>query len=386
MLKKIILSLLSGLGILIITWFYQNYDYTLNLEDGFFKKLWKFKTFANDPQRKSSFVFINTGKDPAIVEDTIDYGTVVVSDREKIYQFLHNINSSPGKPLFTVLDIQFYYPYSINNSIDTLMQAELNKNNKTLIAAVKNSDGEYILPLYHSLYGYSDYRTFGSGFNKFRILKYDSMPSIPIVIHEQVDSAVYKNKLLYTTCNNKLSFSAIWPNYYLNDRDVKTNKKVEFARYFNLGEILFDMEANPDAYQYYFNDKIILLGNFETDTHSTPVGKMSGPVLLANIYLTLLNKQHIVSWGFLLTVLAVFSGLSYVAWFKRMPELKFKFKFIFSSYISQFIRSYVSYFGCMFFLSLLCLFAFNVQVALFLPALIFSGIEYLRQKKYRTQN
>jgi hypothetical protein len=39
----------------------------------------------------------------------------------------------------------------------------------------------------------------------------------------------------------------------------------------------------------------------------------------------------------------------------------------------------------MFVLSFLVLFIFNNQVALFLPSLIFTGIEYVRQKKWKTK-
>ena len=153
----------------------------------------------------------------------------------------------------------------------------------------------------------------------------------------------------------------------------------------NIGEMLFDMEANPGNYADFFKDRVVIIGNFEEDMHATPVGKMSGPVLLANIYLSLLNRQHEVSLGFFLTLLVVFSGISYVALYKGIPEIKFNFKFLFSSYVVKFIRGYVSYFGCMFLLSILVLIIFNVQVALFLPSFIFTGMEYIRQKKYKKE-
>ena len=159
---------------------------------------------------------------------------------------------------------------------------------------------------------------------------------------------------------------------------------MQFAQYYNLGELLLDLEANPNNMSKYFQGKILFIGNFEGDTHATPVGKISGPVMLANIYLSLLNREHVISYGFLIALFIVFSALSYMAWFKKMPEIKLNFNFLFSSYLSKFVKGYVSYFGCMFFLSVICILYFNVQVALFLPSFIFAGIEYFRQKKYRS--
>jgi len=387
MVKKIIFSLFLGLVILIVTWFYQNYDYSFSVEDGFFKKMafWKYKVLNVKPERYKEFVFVNTSKDPAIVADTLEYGNVVVSDREMISKFVTGINNLPGKPAFTVLDIQFYYPFTPNPEVDSVMQVELNKNPNIVFPVVKNEENEYFFPKYKGLYGYSDYRTFGAGFNKFRLQKSATIPSIPVVLHQKVDGAVYEDHFYYTKCNGRLSLSAIWPTYFLRDTNVVSNRN-KISRYFNIGEIVLDMQANPDNYQNYFKDKIVIVGNFESDIHPTAVGKMSGPMLIANMYLSLVNNQHLVNIWFFLVAWLAFSGLSYVSFYKKMPELKLNLKFMFSSYLTKFVKSYFSYVGFMFFLSMICLFVFNVQMALFLPAFIFSGIEYWRQKRKKKEH
>jgi hypothetical protein len=402
MARKILLSVLCGVVILIITWIYQNYDFSFKVEDGFLKKVFlvKDKIYSPAPKYKADFVFINTGKDLALVEDTTDYGNVAVSDREKIFHFINHINTLNQKPAFTVIDIQFYYPYTVNPRIDTLLETKLRMNESVMIPIIKDENDQYKKPLYSVRYAYSHYRTFGTNFNKFRILNHEAIPSIPIALHEEVNNSVYRDHFFYATCNGRLCLSSIWPSYYLKNADIKGVRaqtdlqsigkneianpkpgKIE-AEYYNVGEILLDLEANPDNYKDFFRNKIVIIGNFEGDMHSTPLGKMSGPVLLANIYLSLLNEQHIISIGFIILVLVAFSALSYVALFKKMPELKLNFKFFFSSFIVKFIRGYISYFGCMFLLSVIALIAFNVQVALFLPSFIFTGIEYVRQKKY----
>jgi amino acid transporter len=124
----------------------------------------------------------------------------------------------------------------------------------------------------------------------------------------------------------------------------------------------------------------VIIGNFQEDIHTTAVGKMSGPIILANIYLSLLNNQHIISFGFLFTLLLAFSALSYLALFSKMPKLKMNEKIV-PSYLSKLIRKYLTYFGCMFLLSLICFFLFQVQVALFLPSFIFAEIETRHKTK-----
>ena len=406
MAKKIIISLLSGLIILAITWKYQNYDFSLSVEDSFMKKMFLLKEniYATPSKAKADFVFINTGKDLALVEDTLqEYGQVVVSDREKIYRFLAHLNTLPVKPLFSVIDIQFYFPYTKDLRVDSLLMNELAKNDKLLIPILK-IDGEYYKnPLYKTRYAYSNYRTFGPTFNKFRIMNEEEIASIPLILHQSINNAVYKDGFFFPTCNGRLCLSALWPNYYLKNDDItglnyhanvqeikkdippRRQENVS-AQYYNLGEILLDLDTDKEKYASFFAGKIIIMGNFDADIHLTPVGKMAGPILLANIYLSLLNGQHIISSWLLIVLMLAFSALSYVAWFSKIPELKFNFKFLFSSYLEKFIRGYISYFGCMFFLSILVLLFFNVQVALFLPSFIFTGIEYIRKKKYKSKS
>ena len=401
--KKILASIFCAVIILIVTWKYQNYDYTLVLEDSFFKKIFfvKDKLYSPPPKVKASLVFINTGKDLALAEDTIEYGNVAISDREKIYRFLHFINSVKQRPAFTVLDIQFYYPFTPDIRIDSMMQAEIKRNPDIILPLVKNSEGRYWKPLYDAQYGYSDYRTFSATFNKFRIMNQENIRSIPILLHEKVNGVRYSDHFFYPTCNDSLCLSAIWPSYFIKDEDLVKSTAVDdmqsiqvknvarpgkeqlSLQYYNMGELLFDIEASPENYASAFNNKIVIVGNFNEDVHVTPVGKMTGPVLLANIYLSLLNRQHVMNKWLIVILLVSMSALSYIALFKNMPEVKFKFKFLFSSYLSNFLKTYISYLGAMLLLSLITLIFFNVQMALFLPSLMFSGIEYIKNKKYK---
>ncbi len=381
--KKIILSSSIGLLILLITLFYQRSFFSFSVEDGFFKKFsyWKYHVIGADPKVKANFLFINTGKDLALVEDTTEYGNVVISNREKIYELLKIINQHKNIVRYVVLDIQFYYPYSINTSIDTLLQQEINKNDHLLIPIIKGSSGSYKRPLYKAQYAYSGYTTYGMGFNKFEIWDHGDVHSIPVTLHEKLNNASYKDRLLNTNCNGHLCFTAIWPSFYLTDKQVKENAST-LTQSYNLGELMILLEANPADFEKVLKDRIVIIGNFADDNHFTPVGVMSGPVLLANIYLSLLNNEHMVSYLFLFILWISFSILTYMAWYNKMPEFKFKFKFVFSPDLIKFISGYLSYFGSMFFLSLVALIFFNMHVALFLPSFIFAGIEYFRQKKY----
>lgn len=388
--RKVVLSLLSGLVILAFTWIYQNSDFSRSIEDGFFKNVslfWKHKIFPN-PKHGADFIFINTGKDLQLVEDTAEWGNITVSDRAKIYQLTQWINNAVHKPVFTVLDIQFYYPYSIDPQTDSLLAGALNKN-KELVIPVVNEKGAYKKPLYDAPYASSEYRTFASGFNKFKIVSQNGLWSIPVQMDRQINGSVYKERRFVTTCNGKLCLAAVWPGYYLTNDAVMTPENVTdpkdikgkdevvskiSAQYYNIGEILLSLESTPANTSDLFKNKVVIIGNFQEDVHTTPVGKMSGPVLLSNIYLSLLNKQHIVSPIFLILLFIAFSALSYIAWFDKMPKVKLSEE-VYPTFFVKLVRKYITYFGCMFLLSVLSVFLFYTPVALFVPAVVFAEIE-----------
>jgi hypothetical protein len=224
-------------------------------------------------------------------------------------------------------------------------------------------------------------------------------------MHQVINGAKYKDRKFYATCNGKLCFSAIWPTYYFRQQDVKSietktklsdiKTKIDSntnisVQYYTLGELLFGMEANPDEYKNLFQNKIVIAGNFLYDTHSTNVGTMSGPVLLANIYLSLLNKQHIVNIIFILSLILAFTALSYIAWFKKLPQIKFNNRFINSNFITkylftEFVIKYIqlifTYSGLLWIMSLLAIWIYNTPIPLLFPLLILIWINTIKEKR-----
>jgi hypothetical protein len=118
----------------------------------------------------------------------------------------------------------------------------------------------------------------------------------------------------------------------------------------------------------------------------TPVGPMSGTLVLANIYLTLLKGHHIVSFIWLALILIVYTLLSYCAWFKKIPRINWGFRFVFADQVSAFLSGYISYTGIMLLVSILSFWLFNIFVNILFPALIFCCIDYFVNKKYRPSN
>ena len=377
--RKVFISIVSGIVIFIITWVYINQYYTLGLEDALFKKITTLrqKILNTKPPKSKEFIFINTAKDLSLVDDTAAYGNIAISDRSKIVAFLRAINHASSKPIITLLDLQFYYPFSTDPSIDDSLQMEVNQL-KDVMVSVLYKDHQIDTPLVRTNYGISDYITYGSSLNKFR-LYYDGIkaPSIPSLLYEKVDKALFTGNRYMTFCNGKLCFNYLWPTYYYDQENIKKDAPI-----YNIGSILLSIKNDSNRINEFIKNKIICIGNFTDDIVATPRGKIPGTIILADIYLTLLNNKHMVPYSWMAFLVVSFSFLSYISIYKKIPEIKLKFGFLFSKHLANFISNYISYVGTLMLISLLSFFLFEINISLFLPAFIFSGIEYFVQKKY----
>ena len=376
---KVLVSIASGILVFLISWFYLNQYYTLGLEDALFKKITilRHKILKGKPRISKDFIFINTAKDLSIVEDTASYGDVVVSNRGKIVQLLRAINSATEKPIITLIDLQFYYPYSIDPGMDDSLQNEIT-GLRNVMLSVLYKNNQIDTPLVKTNYGICDYVTYGSGINKFRLYYSDiHTPSIPCLLNERLDSQHYTGNRFATFCSGQLCFNYLWPTYYYDQENISKE-----APSYNIGSILLSLRNDSNRINEFIKDKVIFIGNFTDDIVSTPRGKIPGSIILANIYLSLLNKKHIVPYTWIFFLVISFSLLSYISIYNKMPRLNLKFGFLFSRHLANFISNYVSYWGILLLISIISFFLFEINISLFLPAFIFSGIEYFVQKKY----
>jgi len=401
--KKIAVSSFCGVVVFLFSWVYLNSYYTLSVEDSLFnyEMFLKNKVFNNQPQINRQFVFISTGKDLTLVNDTAGTGNVAISDRYKLFKLLQAINQSTAKPKFILFDLQFYYPYTstVDNKLDSIikknnlpgvipdktiddsLQAEIKRNDKTAISVLLNN-GAVDTPLYKASYGIAEYRTYGTALNKFR-LNYDDLGamSAPVLLHTKIDGAMYKGGRYATFCNNKLVFNYIWPNCYYDLNGITNNTACQLYHIGNLQSL----SSSAAALKAVFDDKIVLIGNFEEDVHDTAYGKIPGTIILANIYLNLLNGNHYVTLWWVIFLITSFSVLSYVSIYNKLPDIKSRLSFGVTSHIISFLGDYISYITVLALLSLISVLIFNINVSLFIPAFIFSGIDFISQQKQPKQ-
>ncbi|MES2328290.1 MAG: CHASE2 domain-containing protein [Bacteroidota bacterium] len=376
--NRVLYCFISGLVFCLISWVYLNSFYTFSVEDSFFQKtaFVKFKLGNTDLPEANKMIFINTGKDVVLVNDTA-WGQIAISDRLQVAKLLKYINRKDIHPQYTVLDLQFFLPNSFDLSTDSLLQAVIKENKNLSIPILLDENNRCKYPLYKGDYSISDYVTYGSNITKFR-LNYANLGyvSTPLKIYMNVNKGKWNDHTLFWTEKSHLAMNYIWPFYYLDEKRVK-------EKTYNIGELLYQFEFDTTSIKKYLDGKLIFIGNFDQDQHATPVGKMPGTLVLANLYLNLVVGQHIISYYWIGFMFLCFSILSFFTWYFELPAIRFRYRFIFSHHFSAYLKGFASFFGIMFLISILSVSIFGLYVNIFLPTALLSAIYYFVHKKYQ---
>ena len=241
------------------------------------------------------FIFINVGKDLELVQDE-NGGDNAITDRKKLASFL-KILSDSNRHQYLLCDIIFDIP-SIHDSLFKQSIIGL----KRAVFPRHLGDAGSTNPLFQLPVAVADYHTNTGKFNKFRLIYNDTEKTIPVTLHEQLQKVSYTNRYGTIFCDNKICLQTISPRYYIRPYQLTQSKEYP---YFNLGELLL-LSNDPGFYNRFLQNKFIIIGNFDTDVHDTPIGKMPGALILLNTYLNLINGRHQLTFWWFLTLFAIF--------------------------------------------------------------------------------
>jgi len=111
-------------------------------------------------------------------------------------------------------------------------------------------------------------------------------------------------------------------NYPLRGNDFTGGEYVKIG----LGELVSVLELSPEVFNQYLQNRYLLIGDFENDSHRTYLNQQPGSLILFNAYLHLhLNRQILSVWY--LIVLYIF--LHWIVWLqtgKKSRHLKLTLK------------------------------------------------------------
>jgi len=344
---KIIVALLHGILLFIVLWQVSNGSFSWQVDEELMKKVNAAgnKLSGSNAQYDHDFVFVNVSRDLKLVSDPAEYGETAITDRSKLAQFFKILADNGNKHHYALCDIFLEFP----DDDDTALLAQTKRCTKLLFPYHITGDSvqKPCLPVHSAL---SDFVTNTGDFSKFKLVYNDTLTTTPLVLLEEIDHKKYPRSYL--------DFKSVFPKYYIQLPQLLDIKKYP---YYNLGELLMLSEADS-FYHNFLENKFIVIGNYDTDVQNSAVGKIAGPLILLNTYLSIRNRGH-VSWWWAFFMIASLTAVSYLLFFKKV-KAPVIYKHPWMDLLMQlFVNDYISFFGICLLLAVLSELIFLVQMS-----------------------
>jgi hypothetical protein len=320
-LKIWIFSLLSAALMLVLTFYWLSRPYTFGDEAALIRwsALFKKSVLQIDPKPDPEEVLF---VDVSGIKTTIDgvntfgepspYYREVITDRTHLAAFFRLLNRFREDVRFVVCDILF----DKATPADLLLQQQLDSLDDRLLAVSHlASETEHLTPVLDIPYAPATYQASDGMFLKYPLLLCDSLKTAPVVLCERLHGRHFKKGsgfFHYFDQHRCLPNPIIDFKVRPGDFRVGVTPGESVFTVFDIGTILESQDfMTKEDLAAYFSNRVIVIGDFETDIHETSFGEMPGPLILYNAYLTLAAGEHLLSPVWVILLFAGYFFLSY---------------------------------------------------------------------------
>lgn len=252
----------------------------------------------DDTPPKDNFIFINLAYEKALIPLEDHLGNEVITDRAALAKFFKILQHHPSAAKFTICDV-FLKGKSPSDSL--LSKSITGVPNIVFPTHPDDNDKPEKLEI-KVPYAMSNYKSADEEFVKFTLLLEDDYKTIPLYMYEKLQQRNYSHHWGLYWDNGNPSLNSVIIDYKISNDEVFQNENYPVV---NLSELMLLPEEL--IIEEFLQDRIIVMGDFVTDTHKTSFGVMPGSLILLNVYLSLMDGAHLISLGWLLFMIVAFT-------------------------------------------------------------------------------
>ena len=315
----VFLSVLTSTIIIIFTYVMGNSGYPLPGETGALKQITDYKKFlgmqiGNVPD---SILFINVCYDKALVpyeENEVPVGNTIITDREKLLQFLTKAKEANN---YRYIFMDVFFEEGMETEYDSALFNTIISMDRIVIP--KHKGVNMCDSILYQKASNADYATTWQAlsFSRYQYI-HDEDESVALKIYQDRFGSDIKKHWggLWYTDNGRLcqnSATLLLPIRIMGSL-LDEEGQVRERNYIYLSADLLDLdEVMPVSEQ--IDDKLIVIGDFKSDVHSTFLGPQPGSSILFNGYIALSQGAHLVNWLYMgiLFVIYIIIGLFYLS-------------------------------------------------------------------------
>lgn len=392
--RKISISLLHSLFILVLTYFWLNQPIAHDSEE---KLITNFSNIKHELLSNNlnniytdSLICINTSRSIMVVDRARDFGDIAIADRNELAYLFETI-SRYNNHKYILCDVMFEETSAVDDRLkDALITT------KRIIVPEYLYNGSIIKPIFSINSAMVQYHSnvYSNQFSKFRVILSDNLKTIPLGMYNEIDQKeIIRRGWFYFDEGKQLCLNSNFIDFRIkNVRRTNTkglmgnssNKTV--LNYYELTNFnSLNKYRTPSEISELLKDKTILIGSFEgDDIHNTIYGRIPGILIIYNTYLNLKEGFHIIPISLILILLSIFFTLSYRIFYSIPIKINFLNKVNKSSawVLISTLLSYTVLFGI---ISILTYFIFGILINIYLIAFYFSaldlGIKYIKKRR-----
>lgn len=381
-----VLSFFNGIFMLCFSLYWLSLPY--NFGDERFLIKWsslikKSLLGLDDKPNPEEVLFVNVAKNKTTINTINEFGEPssydrkVITDRQLLIEFFSILNRYKSQLKFVLCDVLF----EDETPHDRALEQEFTKlDEKALAVSAFAEEHLHIRPAITIPYAPASYTTTDGVFLKFPLVLQDSLKTIPLVMFERLNAARFQKKGWLYWLNGRLSLPRPIVDFKVRNADFRIGTSAQESNFalYEMGTLLEMRNVlSAEEFRHFFEGKIILIGDFKEDVHNTPFGRTPGSLILYNAYLTLVAKQNIISWSWVIFMLCSFSIISYRIFADiKIEKPNWLVKSI-RSKIGQFSLNALDELALLTLMTLLSYFIFNIHVNILILLIYLKIIDFV---------
>lgn len=315
--RKLVISILVSVSVLLLSYFMGNTSSPMAGEKAVLVRLNNWKSFLNLNRDSvpDDVLLINVAFDKALTdysEEGMPIGQFTITDRQKLLRFLTKARAA-NNYRYIMMDVIF--ERGIETEYDSILFHTIADMPRMVIPV--HDDAPLQDSILYTMAANGDYSITHdeTDFVRFQFM-HDDVPSMPLVMYKASTGLdIRRNGLFYTSnghlCTNGLTLKLPIriSGAYMNTKDGAIHRAQRERSYIYMGADVLDVDSIiPISEQ--IEGKIIVIGDFNTDVHRTYAGKQPGSVICLNAYYALLRGEHLVSYPFMVFLFFVYLVIS----------------------------------------------------------------------------
>lgn len=261
-----------------------------------------------------SFLYVDVSRSKAVIpaidplfQEYTGFNHTAITDRAALAEFLLAIEQYATDVPLVLVDIFFGEP----SPQDSLLQAAIDSLEVPIVGAASFQalKDERPLPITMPL-GVAMYLSVDDNFMKYPLFFADSLPTLPLVALRASEGVSISNKGWWSRIDGRRTLSNPIIDFKVRPYDLQG----EAPRYHvhEMGSLLFQFGFWDEAdIRTLLSNKTIIIGDFNSDKHQTVFGTVPGPMIVHNAYLTLLERETLVHWRWLIFLFLLFFWMAW---------------------------------------------------------------------------